>query len=121
MSVCNALLSSPSCCPLGSQKLVTLNQPLSLSETCLCNKNLCQDEEISEEDAVDPILINQAIDEIKSCMSYYHFSGKKLTNISGNGGLRGDRICEETKEVFDGPIKCPAGTPSGEFKNTQIR
>ena len=45
------------------------------------------------------------------------FQWQKLTNISGNGGLRGDRICEETKEVFDGPIKCPAGTPSGEFKS----
>merc|ERR1712227_225478 len=95
MRICNALLSSPSCCPLGSQKLLTSKQ-FSLSETCLCNKDLCQDEERSEEDAVDTILINQAFDEINSC----------------NGGLRGDRTCEETKETFDGPIECPAETSS---------
>ena len=80
MRICNALLSSPSCCPLGSQKLLTSKQ-FSLSETCLCNKDLCQDEERSEEDAVDTILINQAFDEINSCMSYYHFSGEHLTQI----------------------------------------
>ena len=52
--------------------------------------------------------------------SYYRFSGENLTNISGNGGLRGDRICEQTKEKFDSPIECPAtvSSTSGGFKNT---
>ena len=117
MKICNALLSSHSCCPLGSQTLLT---SFSLSESCLCNEDLCQEDERPEEDEVDSILFNQVIDEINSCMSYYHFSGKNLTNISGNGGLRGDRICEETKEKFDGPIECPAtSTTSGAFKNTR--
>jgi len=89
LKICNALLSSHSCCPLGSQTLLT---SFSLSESCLCNEDLCQDDEGPEEDEVDSILFNQVIDEINSC----------------NGGLRGDRICEETKEKFDGPIECPA-------------
>lgn len=69
MMFCNALLSSHACCPLQSQTLLTTKQ-YSLGETCLCDKEGCQDQDTPDEDAVNNNLIDQAIDEINSCMSY---------------------------------------------------
>ena len=66
---CNMLLRSSGCCPRQSLSLLTVKK-YPLGETCLCTNESCQDEENPEEDTVFTTLIDQAIAEVNSCMSF---------------------------------------------------